>query len=84
MRSRTFEVPLDVMGDFAQIVDDNELTNELNGVADNGDIIVNVDYEAQQKDVITELHELVDKHNDEREDDEDEDEEEEEEEEDER
>lgn len=69
MRSRTFEVPLDVMGEFAQIVDDHELTNELNGVAENGDIIVNVDYEAAEKDVIDELHELVDQHNDDREED---------------
>ena len=74
MRSRTFEVPLDAMGDFAQIVDDNELTNELNGVADNGDIIVNVDYEPEEKNAINELHELIDQHNDDREDDEDDDE----------
>ena len=75
MRSRTFEVPIDIMGEFARILDDRELTNEINGVLDNGDIIVNIDYEPDEKDAIDELHELVDQHNDEREEeDEDEDE----------
>lgn len=67
MRSRTFDVPLDVMGDFAQMVDDNELTNEIDGVADNGDIIVTVDYEPYEKKIIENIHALIDRYNDTRE-----------------
>jgi hypothetical protein len=80
MRSRTFDVPLDVMGDFAQMVDDNELSNEIDGVADNGDIIVTVDYEPYEKRAIENIHELIDRYNDTREEEENEEEEEQEEE----
>jgi hypothetical protein len=80
MRSRTFDVPLDVMGDFAQMVDDNELVNEIDGVADNGDIIVTVDYEPYEKKIIEIIHELIDRYNDTREEEENEKEEEQEEE----
>jgi hypothetical protein len=80
MRSRTFDVPLDVMGDFAQMVDDNELANEIDGVADNGDIIVTVDYEPYEKKIIENIHELIDRYNDTREEEENEEEEEQEEE----
>ena len=76
MRSRTFDVPLDVMGDFAQMVDDNELVNEIDGVADNGDIIVTVDYEPYEKKIIENIHELIDRYNDTREEEENEEEEE--------
>ncbi len=72
MRSRTFDVPLDVMEDFAQMVDDNELANEIDGVADNGDIIVTVDYEPYEKKIIENIHELIDRYNDTREEDEEE------------
>jgi hypothetical protein len=81
MRSRTFDVPLDVMGDFAQMVDDNALANEIDGVADNGDIIVTVDYEPYEKKIIESIHELIDRYNDTREEEENEEDEEEEEEE---
>lgn len=81
MRSRTFDVPLDVMGDFAQMVDDNEMANEIDGVADNGDIIVTVDYEPYEKKIIENIHELIDRYNDTREEEENEEEEEQEEEE---
>jgi hypothetical protein len=77
MRSRTFDVPLDVMGDFAQMVDDNELANEIDGVADNGDIIVTVDYEPYEKKIIENIHELIDRYNDTREEEENEEKEEE-------
>jgi hypothetical protein len=80
MRSRTFDVPLDVMGDFAQLVGDNELVNEIDGVADNGDIIVTVDYEPYEKKIIENIHELIDRYNDTREEEENEEEEEQEEE----
>ena len=76
MRSRTFDVPLDVMGDFAQMVYDNELVNEIDGVADNGDIIVTVDYEPYEKKIIENIHELIDRYNDTREEEENEEEEE--------
>lgn len=81
MRSRTFDVPLEVMGDFAQMVDDNELANEIDGVADNGDIIVTVDYEPYEKKIIENIHELIDRYNDTREEENEEDEDEEQEEE---
>jgi hypothetical protein len=76
MRSRTFDVPVDVIGDFAEIVDDNTLPADIEGVADNGDIIVNVEYEAEQKKVIDQIHELIDHYNDNREEEEEEEEEE--------
>lgn len=75
MKSRTFEVPLDVMGDFAKVMDDNGFDNLIEGVVENGDIIVRVDYEADQRDVINEIHDIIDNYNDNRDDEEDEEEE---------
>lgn len=76
MRRRTFEVPQDVIGDVAQLLDDHELTNEIDGVTDDGDIIVSLDYESDEKKAVEEIHELIDKYNDNREDDDDEEDEE--------
>ena len=40
MKSRTFEVPVDIMGQFAEIMNENEFDNTIEGTNEDGDIIV--------------------------------------------
>ena len=76
MRSRTFEVPVDLMVEFAEIIDQHELDNVIEGATEDRDIEISVDYEPSQKHIINKLHELIDEFNEnnDEEDDDDEDE----------
>jgi len=71
MRTRTFDVPMELIGQLAELLCDNELSNQIEGVASNGDIIISVGYEAREKSLIEDIHEMIDEYNDDREDGED-------------
>lgn len=60
MRSRTFEVPVDLMVDFAQIIDQYELDNVIEGVTEDNDIEVRVDFQPNQRNVISKIVDLID------------------------
>lgn len=75
MRERTFEVPVDLMGEFAGILDEQGMDNVIEGVTEDGDIEVRVDYEPEQKQVINKIHDMIDEYNENRDDDEEEEEE---------
>jgi len=76
MRERNFEVPVDLMAEFAAIMEEHELDNVIEGVTGDGDIEIRVDYEPEQKAIINKIHDMVDKYNEDREEeDDDEDEE---------
>ncbi len=74
MKSRTFNVPEELIVEFAQVLGKHDLANSIEGTTKQGEVIIEVDYETPQRKVIHELHDLIDDFNEEEEDDENEDE----------
>jgi hypothetical protein len=60
MKTRTFEVPADSMTEFAEIIGNNDLDNTIQGINDDEEIIVDVHYEADERQTVFELMELLD------------------------
>lgn len=60
MKTRTFEVPVDQMLDFAGILDENNLNNSIQGTNDDDEIVIEVYYEPDDRDGVFELFELLD------------------------
>jgi len=60
MKTRTFEVPADSMTEFAEIIGNNDLNNTIQGINDDEEIIVDVHYEADERQAVFELMELLD------------------------
>lgn len=60
MKTRRFEVPEDMMAEFAGIIGEHELTNAIQGVNDDDEIIVDVRYDLRDRKAIFELIELLD------------------------
>lgn len=59
MRYATFEVPSDVVTDFAQEMQDREIQAVLVGVNEDDELILKVGYERDQSDKIDELEEKL-------------------------
>ena len=59
MKTRTFEVPVDQMLDFAGILDENNLNNSIQGTNDDDEIVIEVYYEPDDRDGVFELLELL-------------------------
>ena len=49
MKKRTFEIPADSMADFAEVLAESNLENEICGKNENDDVIVKVYYDAKDK-----------------------------------
>lgn len=73
MRSKEFEVPTDFINEFAEALAENELTNEINGVTEDGDILIEVSYEKTERASVFALTELLDDYYEEEESEEEED-----------
>ncbi len=54
-----FEVPADSVVEFAEILSENELTNEIIGVTDDDELIIEVQFDKSQFNAVEELDELV-------------------------
>ncbi len=67
MKSRTFNVPEELIVEFAQVLGQHGLANSIEGITQEGEVIIEVDYENPQRKVIHELHDLIDDFNDEEE-----------------
>ena len=59
MRYATFEVPSDVITDFAQEMQDREIQAVLVGVNEDDELILKVGYDRDQSDKIDELEEKL-------------------------
>ena len=59
MRRREFNVPLDNLIEFAQILDEKEITNSICGVTEEDEIIVEVEYDKSELKIIQELEDLI-------------------------
>jgi|GEM_PF-6040061 len=70
IRTRTFDVPSALMVDFAEVIVDNDLAISIeNYDHDEDEITIEVDYEADQKDLMHELQDKIDDYYDEEDDD---------------
>lgn len=77
MRTRKFNVPADLMTQFAGVMTENDLNNTIVGYdLDADEITVEVDYEADQKKMMHDIQDKIDEYNEENEKEDDEDDEE--------
>ncbi len=61
MRKAEFEVPSEVMAEFADAMASRNLNNTVSGTTENGEIIVEVQYERDDSDEVDELEKILDK-----------------------
>jgi hypothetical protein len=61
MRKAEFAVPAEVMVEFTEKMTDLELDNTLNGVTEDDEIIVEVNYEKDESNEIDQLEEYLQK-----------------------
>ena len=60
MRTTQFEIPLDAMQGFAELLEEHSITNEITGTNGDGEIVVEVNYEESERDAIMQLNEFMD------------------------
>lgn len=74
MRSRSFDVPADLMVEFAKVIVENELDTSIEDYDhDEDEITIEVDYEPEQKKLMHELQDRIDDYYEEQDDDEEDD-----------
>lgn len=56
---KEYNVPVDSIIEFAEIIAENELDNEILGITDNDELIVEVLFEKSEFDAVAQLEELV-------------------------
>jgi hypothetical protein len=59
MRKKVFEVPVDLIVEFAEVLEENELEGTIIGTGEDSEIKVAVSYERENRDIILDLMELV-------------------------
>jgi hypothetical protein len=76
IKTRTFDIPKDLLGEFFTLLEENELEYELIDVnQDDDELEITVTYSESQKGIVMDLIELIDDYFSENEDDENEDDE---------
>ena len=63
MKTKELNVPQEIIEEFADLLAENNITNEIQGTTEDGDIIIRVEYEKEERQAIFELMELIDDHN---------------------
>ena len=61
---KEYNVPLNSIIEFAEIIAENELDNEILGITDNDELIVEVLFEKSEFDAVAQLEELVESEQD--------------------
>jgi hypothetical protein len=62
MRTKSYEVPADLMPDFAKIVEEWDIACSVIGVNEDEMVILEVDYEPEEKEAIHELADLIEEY----------------------
>lgn len=60
MRTKVFEVPVDSIVEFTEVLEENELEGTIIGTGEDSEIKVSVNYERENRDVILDLMEMLD------------------------
>lgn len=61
-KSRTFEIPKEMIGTFFTNLEETELEYELKEVDEDGDLIIEIDYSESEKGEVMDLIELLDEY----------------------
>lgn len=64
MRKMTLTVPADSMVEFARIIEENELDNTITGLTEDEEIMVEVQYDNDERQAVCELIELTEAEDD--------------------
>jgi hypothetical protein len=59
MRSKEFNVDVDSIVEFCEVLDKNDLTNKIVGVNDDEEIVIEVSYDSSERAAIFELMEIT-------------------------
>jgi hypothetical protein len=59
MKTREFYVPLDSMVEFAEMLDEKEISNIIIGVSEDDEIIITVSYDKSEREAILDLEDLL-------------------------
>ena len=60
MRTKVFDVPVDSIVEFAEVLEENELEGTIIGTGEDSGIKVSVNYERENREVILDLMEMLD------------------------
>ncbi len=60
MRTKVFDVPVDSILEFSELLEENELKGTITGANEDSEIRVSVDYERENREIILDLMELID------------------------
>ena len=60
MRTKVFDVPVDSIVEFSELLEENELEGTIIGTGEDSEIKVSVNYERENREVILELMEMLD------------------------
>jgi hypothetical protein len=60
MKTKEINVPAEIITEFADLLAEHNLTNEILGSTDDGEIIIEVQYEKEERQAVFELLELID------------------------
>lgn len=73
MRIAEFNVPCEVIGEFAQEMTNRSLTNEITGITEDGELEITVRYEKEEAKEVDKLEEILERLNEDMEEEEEED-----------
>lgn len=60
MRTKVFEVPVNSIVEFTEVLEENELEGTIIGTGEDSEIKISVNYERENRDVILDLMEMLD------------------------
>ena len=60
MRTKEFEVPTEIIAEFSDALAENNLDNEILGTNEEGEVIVQVSYEKDEREGVFALTEIID------------------------
>ena len=60
MRTKGIVVPVDIIREVAQKLAEHEITNEITGITEDDDVIIEVEYGRNERPIVFEIEELID------------------------
>lgn len=65
MRTREFNIPTGILADVADKIVEHDLVNEILGSTEDGEIIVEISYEKNQRESVFDIQEIIEDYLDE-------------------
>lgn len=67
MRTKEFEVPTEVMAEFADALQEHGLNNSIQSSNEDGEIVVRIEYDTDDREAVLLLSEMIDDYHEENE-----------------